>query len=255
MDLDDIHTPSNQCTMQQCAQCSKSAASTSAHRLAAAFDLPSWLQQLQDSTAKARSSRARVRPSRSKHARLIRDSTSSPAGLLYPLAGTPTREEPDASTSAATSTSRKHANAGHIAPRRGLSTSARVAREENTTQARFIDRAPEGSSPDGTSSTKSTSAAGDTFKEDGKDNKPATSSKANPSLQYLTEEVVQSSNLNDKAPSKDEINTLLAYPTLFDPIRKPRHPIVLCHGLYGFDTWGLELLPALKCVCFCVGKR
>ncbi|GAA98323.1 uncharacterized protein L969DRAFT_46509 [Mixia osmundae IAM 14324] len=43
-----------------------------------------------------------------------------------------------------------------------------------------------------------------------------------------------------------------ATPVLHDPVRKPRHPIVLCHGLYGFDVrfggrlhyWGavLEIL-------------
>ena len=46
--------------------------------------------------------------------------------------------------------------------------------------------------------------------------------------------------------SSDQINTLLRYPTLYDPIRKPRNPIVLCHGLYGFDSWGLEILPSLR---------
>lgn len=48
--------------------------------------------------------------------------------------------------------------------------------------------------------------------------------------------------------AQDEINSLLAYPTLYDPIRRPRNPVVLCHGLYGFDTWGLEILPALRWV-------
>ncbi|KAM0791325.1 hypothetical protein ACM66B_005795 [Microbotryomycetes sp. NB124-2] len=36
----------------------------------------------------------------------------------------------------------------------------------------------------------------------------------------------------------DEINTLMRHPTLYDPIIKPRLPIVLCHGLYGFDVRG-----------------
>ncbi|GAA5925706.1 esterase/lipase family protein [Sporobolomyces koalae] len=35
-----------------------------------------------------------------------------------------------------------------------------------------------------------------------------------------------------------EINELIRHPTLYDPILKPRHPIVLCHGLYGFDVRG-----------------
>ncbi|THH27656.1 hypothetical protein EUX98_g6536 [Antrodiella citrinella] len=36
----------------------------------------------------------------------------------------------------------------------------------------------------------------------------------------------------------DQIHALLDNPVLLDPIRKPRHPIVLCHGLYGFDVRG-----------------
>ncbi|KAL8293714.1 hypothetical protein RQP46_000415 [Phenoliferia psychrophenolica] len=39
-------------------------------------------------------------------------------------------------------------------------------------------------------------------------------------------------------PYLDELNTLLRHPTLYDPILAPRHPIVLCHGLYGFDVRG-----------------
>jgi triacylglycerol lipase len=52
-------------------------------------------------------------------------------------------------------------------------------------------------------------------------------------------------------------------PTLFDPLRKPRNPIVLCHGtqetfsvtflttllisgLYGFDVRGFDALPSLR---------
>ncbi|GAA5856745.1 hypothetical protein JCM8547_008819 [Rhodosporidiobolus lusitaniae] len=35
-----------------------------------------------------------------------------------------------------------------------------------------------------------------------------------------------------------EINVLARHPTLHDPLRKPRLPIVLCHGLYGFDVRG-----------------
>lgn len=52
-------------------------------------------------------------------------------------------------------------------------------------------------------------------------------------------------------------------PTLFDPLRKPRNPIVLCHGtqeavsvtflttllisgLYGFDVRGFDALPGLR---------
>ncbi|KAH8086003.1 alpha/beta-hydrolase, partial [Cristinia sonorae] len=36
----------------------------------------------------------------------------------------------------------------------------------------------------------------------------------------------------------DQIHTLIENPVLLDPVRKPRHPIVLCHGLYGFDVRG-----------------
>ncbi|GAA5820189.1 hypothetical protein JCM11251_005518 [Rhodosporidiobolus azoricus] len=35
-----------------------------------------------------------------------------------------------------------------------------------------------------------------------------------------------------------EINALVRHPTLYDPLLKPRFPIVLCHGLYGFDVRG-----------------
>ncbi|SCV71970.1 BQ2448_4664 [Microbotryum intermedium] len=43
-------------------------------------------------------------------------------------------------------------------------------------------------------------------------------------------------------PQLDQINSLLRHPTLYDPIRKPRNPIVLCHGLYGFDVRGPSYL-------------
>ena len=59
------------------------------------------------------------------------------------------------------------------------------------------------------------------------------------------------------------ISHLMNNPTLFDPLRKPRNPIVLCHGtqevapvtflttllisgLYGFDVRGFDALPALQ---------
>lgn len=64
------------------------------------------------------------------------------------------------------------------------------------------------------------------------------------SIHALTEEVVLPST--SSGATQDEINTLLAYPTLYEPIRKPRNPLVLCHGLYGFDSWGLDILPALR---------
>ncbi|KAF8631076.1 hypothetical protein AX15_002677 [Amanita polypyramis BW_CC] len=36
----------------------------------------------------------------------------------------------------------------------------------------------------------------------------------------------------------DAFHILLRHPALYDPLRTPRYPIVLCHGLYGFDTRG-----------------
>ncbi|CAL1713596.1 unnamed protein product [Somion occarium] len=44
----------------------------------------------------------------------------------------------------------------------------------------------------------------------------------------------------------DPLHTLLNNPVLFDPIRKPRYPIVLCHGLYGFDVRGPSSFPILR---------
>lgn len=41
----------------------------------------------------------------------------------------------------------------------------------------------------------------------------------------------------------DEINTLLRHPTLYDPVLKPRFPIVLCHGM--FSSLSLSLSPTL----------
>lgn len=42
-----------------------------------------------------------------------------------------------------------------------------------------------------------------------------------------------------------DINALMKHPLLPDHVKAPRHPIVLCHGLYGFDVrgpfWGLEI--------------
>lgn len=43
----------------------------------------------------------------------------------------------------------------------------------------------------------------------------------------------------------DDINALMRHPALLEHIKAPRNPIVLCHGLYGFDVrgpfWGLEI--------------
>ncbi|KAF4576964.1 hypothetical protein EYR36_004948 [Pleurotus pulmonarius] len=49
----------------------------------------------------------------------------------------------------------------------------------------------------------------------------------------------------DNAPP-DIIHQLLANPALSDPIRTPRYPLVLCHGLYGFDVRGPSSFPSLR---------
>ncbi|EMD39653.1 hypothetical protein CERSUDRAFT_132132 [Gelatoporia subvermispora B] len=44
----------------------------------------------------------------------------------------------------------------------------------------------------------------------------------------------------------DTIHWLLQHPTLYDPVRKPRYPLTLCHGLYGFDVRGPSSFPILQ---------
>lgn len=185
----------------------------------------------------------------------------------------------------ASTTQQKHHNARSRhggTSQRSLSTSTKHQREEPTTQAKFIDpsdlpsaspskststpgndQSPAGSAAvnksDHVHNTTTTGhASNEANRDTGSTSGPIPSqsshnaaksknkANANSHLQYLNEEVITSSNASSERPLKDEINTLLAYPTLYDPIRKPRFPMVLCHGLYGFDTWGLELLPALK---------
>ncbi|KAF7292852.1 Ubiquitin-related modifier 1 [Mycena indigotica] len=46
--------------------------------------------------------------------------------------------------------------------------------------------------------------------------------------------------------SPDIIHQLLHNPVLFDPLRTPRYPIVLCHGLYGFDQRGPSSFPSMR---------
>ncbi|KAH9950676.1 alpha/beta-hydrolase [Amylocystis lapponica] len=46
--------------------------------------------------------------------------------------------------------------------------------------------------------------------------------------------------------NQDTIHRLLNSPVLYDPIRKPRYPIALCHGLYGFDVRGPSAFPLLQ---------
>ncbi|KAA1476853.1 alpha/beta-hydrolase [Dentipellis sp. KUC8613] len=47
-------------------------------------------------------------------------------------------------------------------------------------------------------------------------------------------------------PPPDALHQLLQSPVLYDPLRAPRNPIVLCHGLYGFDVRGPSVFPSLK---------
>ncbi|KAF8578578.1 alpha/beta-hydrolase [Ramaria rubella] len=51
---------------------------------------------------------------------------------------------------------------------------------------------------------------------------------------------------NPPYDSQSPIHRLIGNPQLFDPVRAPRHPIVLCHGLYGFDVRGPEAFPKLR---------
>ncbi|EGN98188.1 hypothetical protein SERLA73DRAFT_183099 [Serpula lacrymans var. lacrymans S7.3] len=44
----------------------------------------------------------------------------------------------------------------------------------------------------------------------------------------------------------DTIHYLMKNPVLCDPVRTPRYPIVLCHGLYGFDVLGPSAFPGLR---------
>ena len=44
----------------------------------------------------------------------------------------------------------------------------------------------------------------------------------------------------------DTLHQLLLNPALTDPIRTPRYPIVLCHGLYGFDSRGPSNFPSMR---------
>ncbi|KAJ6588483.1 Alpha/Beta hydrolase protein [Mycena capillaripes] len=44
----------------------------------------------------------------------------------------------------------------------------------------------------------------------------------------------------------DAIHQLLLHPALFDPLRVPRYPIVLSHGLYGFGSRGPVSFPSMR---------
>ncbi|KAI0312827.1 Alpha/Beta hydrolase protein [Amylostereum chailletii] len=49
----------------------------------------------------------------------------------------------------------------------------------------------------------------------------------------------------DSTPN-DTIHRLIRSPVLYDPLHPPRFPIVLCHGLYGFDVRGPTSFPAIR---------
>ncbi|KAF9009321.1 alpha/beta-hydrolase [Hymenopellis radicata] len=46
--------------------------------------------------------------------------------------------------------------------------------------------------------------------------------------------------------SSDTIHRLIQNPALYNPLRTPRYPIVLCHGLYGFDERGPSSFPSMR---------
>ena len=41
----------------------------------------------------------------------------------------------------------------------------------------------------------------------------------------------------------DQIHQLISHPTLYDPVRKPRYPIVLCHGTCTIRHFGMVSIP------------
>ncbi|KAF9068575.1 hypothetical protein BDP27DRAFT_1326951 [Rhodocollybia butyracea] len=54
------------------------------------------------------------------------------------------------------------------------------------------------------------------------------------------------SSQTEETKELDTIHKLIKNPVLYDPLRVPRNPIVLCHGLYGFDTRGPSSFPGLQ---------
>ncbi|KAK7469157.1 hypothetical protein VKT23_003647 [Stygiomarasmius scandens] len=67
------------------------------------------------------------------------------------------------------------------------------------------------------------------------------------STQYLRTSSTSSTTPAPEEPERDDtIHRLIRNPTLFDPVRRPRYPIVLCHGLYGFDSRGPQSFPSLR---------
>ncbi|OJA14186.1 hypothetical protein AZE42_06508 [Rhizopogon vesiculosus] len=64
--------------------------------------------------------------------------------------------------------------------------------------------------------------------------------------ELLSEKLPPTTPSEPERGSDDTIHLLLRNPTLYDPIRTPRFPIVLCHGLYGFDVRGPAAFPSLR---------
>jgi hypothetical protein len=248
--------------MQHCAQCSRTA-STSAQKLITALELP-WplVQPFLDGQSRTQRQKVNARRNRGSYeqTRAFHGSSSSVIELAFTEKTILQKQPCHASTSTRTIQSKKHQP-----EQRHLSTSSKNAREvapasskHELTTNNVETGSPakqdtavkqQTSSSQATPSLNSPSTATHTEASQGqqaKNTKETTSSK----LRFLTDDVIVDPSSDQRAKQKapDIINTLLAYPTLYDPIRRPRHPVVLCHGLYGFDTWGLELLPALKWV-------
>ncbi|RDB19050.1 Lipase 2 [Hypsizygus marmoreus] len=49
-----------------------------------------------------------------------------------------------------------------------------------------------------------------------------------------------------EARELDTIHQLMQHPALYEPLRTPRYPIVLCHGLYGFNSRGPQKFPSMR---------
>ncbi|KAL1711645.1 hypothetical protein EV715DRAFT_297851 [Schizophyllum commune] len=52
--------------------------------------------------------------------------------------------------------------------------------------------------------------------------------------------------MSSHTPEKHTIHQLMENPVLFEPMPRPRYPLVLCHGLYDFDTRRPDSLPSTR---------
>ncbi|KAJ3771310.1 alpha beta-hydrolase [Lentinula raphanica] len=73
---------------------------------------------------------------------------------------------------------------------------------------------------------------------------PSTSSSSSPKTSRESREPQRDPEYGEN--KDDTIHKLLRNPVLYEPLRLPRSPIVLCHGLYGFDTRGPSSFPSLQ---------